>query len=100
MHVVLSSGTQTPNPSPRLPRKNYPGYGRPVMPGYHAGTSQPHPAPAGYRPTKESTAEEDSQLKNSIPVMTKRVAVTCLILNIVIPGLGEYELVSSSHPHV
>ena len=99
MQVVYSGGSSTPSPSPRLQRKTYAtpgggpgGYGRPVMPGYLMG----HPQPTVYsasvhhnaRP-QEKLTEGDASLRDSIPAMSKPVAITCLVLNIILPGLGE-----------
>lgn len=88
MQVVYSGGSSTPTPSPRLQRKAYPGgYGRPMMPGYMMG-HQPHQAVA--QRSREKLTEGDTSLRDSIPAMSKPLAVTCLIFNILLPGLGEF----------
>lgn len=86
MQVVYSGGS-TPTPSPRLQRKAIKGYGRPVLPGYfpptvhHTNISRSH--------TKEKEKEDpESSLRDSIPAMSKPMAIICLILNILAPGLG------------
>ncbi|OWF50328.1 uncharacterized protein LOC110450550 [Mizuhopecten yessoensis] len=90
MQVVYSGGS-TPSPSPRLHRKQYTGYGRPVQPGYVLG---PPPVTTMHRsPSREKNPpieEDDSSLRDSIPVMSKPLAITCLICNIVLPGLGTF----------
>ncbi|XP_041352434.1 uncharacterized protein LOC121370946 [Gigantopelta aegis] len=86
MQVVYSGGSSTPNPSPRLQRKAYiGGYGRPILPGYLAGN---HSHVVVTHRSKEKLTEGDTSLRDSIPAMTKPVAVSCLILNILVPGFG------------
>ena len=82
MQVVYSGGSNTPTPSPRLQRKT--GYGRPVMPGY---MTHVHPQILVQR-SREKLTEGDTTLRDSIPAMSKGVAVLCLVLNIIIPGSG------------
>ncbi|XP_067682900.1 uncharacterized protein [Haliotis asinina] len=87
MQVVYSGGSSTPTPSPRLQRKAYQGgYGRPVLPGYIVG---PPPSVMLHR-SKEKLTEGDTSLRDSIPAMSKPVAVFCLVLNIFIPGMGTF----------
>lgn len=92
MQVVYSGGS-TPTPSPRHQRKQYGGYGRPVLPGYVLG---PPPSAKVHRsPTKEkrppsAPVQDDSTLRDSIPVMSKPLAITCLVCNVILPGLGMY----------
>lgn len=99
MQVVYAGGSSTPSPSPRLQRKNYAGgggYGRPVMPGYLMGhPHQPSVLPHNHqRPSREKLTEGDASLRDSIPAMSKPVAVTCLVLNVVLPGMGELRVAS------
>ncbi|GFR83335.1 protein SPEC3 [Elysia marginata] len=82
MQVVYSGGSNTPTPSPRLQRKT--GYGRPVMPGY---MTHVHPQILVQR-SREKLTEGDITLRDSIPAMSKGVAIMCLVLNIFIPGSG------------
>lgn len=88
---VVYSGSSTPSPSPRRHRKEYTGYGRPVQPGYVLGpppVSVVHRSPSREKP--HHLQQDDASLKDSIPVMSKPLAVTCLVCNIVLPGLGKY----------
>ncbi|KAK3093546.1 hypothetical protein FSP39_017105 [Pinctada imbricata] len=91
MQVVVYSSGSTPTPSPRLHRKQYQGYGRPVLPGYslpppHHSHSHSHRSPQRDR----TLSDEDSSLRDSIPAMSKPLAITCLICNIILPGLGTF----------
>ncbi|KAL8567774.1 hypothetical protein ACOMHN_009082 [Nucella lapillus] len=106
MQVVYSGGSSTPSPSPRLQRKTYTGvpggYGRPVMPGYLMGvTHSPHPHPPMVSREKvvggggPGEGEGERSLRDSIPAMSRPLAVVCLILNIVLPGLGQSLCLSS-----
>ncbi|XP_053373492.1 uncharacterized protein LOC123564398 [Mercenaria mercenaria] len=89
MQVVYSGGS-TPTPSPRLQRKHNPAYGRPLFIGHPGGKNTPPISHrAASKETKES-ADTDSSLRDSIPAMTKPVAITCLVLNILLPGLGTF----------
>ena len=88
---VVCSGISTPTPSPRVQRRQYEGYSRPFLRGYlqtQGSTTPPFHHKPGSREHKHPDAN-DSSLRDSIPAMTKPVAVTCLVLNIFIPGLGE-----------
>lgn len=85
MQVVYSGGS-TPSPSPRVQRKQYQSYGRPIFIGHP--TSKPGAHRAASKETKESESS-DSSLRDSIPAMPKPVAITCLVLNILLPGLGK-----------
>ena len=108
MQIIYSAGTASPTsprgsplPSPRHPKSprsprhlNYYEGWRPVMPGYKA------PPPASHHPptvviqrtveVQHLTDASDNNLKDSIPDMPKALAVTCLICNILIPGLGKW----------
>lgn len=90
MQVVYSGGSSTPSPSPRLQRKahNHGGYGRPVMPGYLTGYQ--HQVVVQRSRSREKLTEGDTSLRDSIPAMSKPVAVTCLVLNVVLPGFGTF----------
>ena len=92
MQVVYSGGSNTPTPSPRLQRKT--GYGRPVMPGY---MTHVHPQVLVQR-SREKLTEGDITLRDSIPAMSKGVAVTCLVLNIILPGSGTTPHVVDTPP--
>ncbi|KAL4237704.1 mRNA-decapping enzyme 1B [Mactra antiquata] len=88
MQVVYSGGS-TPTPSPRLPRKHL-GYGRPIFMGHQPSKSTP---PIHHRSTSKdlkSSPDSESSLRDSIPAMRKPVAITCLVLNILLPGLGTF----------
>ncbi|KAL5008175.1 hypothetical protein ScPMuIL_013756 [Solemya velum] len=89
MQVVYSGGSNTPTPSPRLQRKQLRGYGRPVLPGYVAGAP---PSSIVHRTVvKDKPSEEpESSLRDVIPAMRKHIAVVCLILNVVLPGMGTF----------
>lgn len=95
MQVVYSGGSSTPSPSPHLQRKNYVGggYGRPVMPGYMMGHPHQPVVMHSHRPSREKLTEGDASLRDSIPAMSRPVAVTCLVLNVVLPGMGECQSV-------
>lgn len=86
MQVVYSGGS-TPSPSPRVQRKQYQGYGRPIFIGHP--TCKPVPHRTASKETKENE-NSDSSLRDSIPAMQKPVAITCLVLNILLPGLGTF----------
>ena len=88
MQVVYSGGS-TPTPSPRVQRKHNPGYGRPMFIGHPSCKSTP---PISHRSASKETkdgTDNDSSLRDSIPAMIKPVAITCLVLNILLPGLGK-----------
>ena len=81
----------SPRPSPRSspvssPNKVIKGYSKPVMPGYMPTSSQPDRHDLSHLPQRC----DDSTLKDSIPAMSKPWAITCMICNILSPGLGEY----------
>ncbi|KAH3874503.1 hypothetical protein DPMN_037748 [Dreissena polymorpha] len=86
MQVVYSGGS-TPTPSPRVNRKIHQGYGHPWF----------APCPPVSNPTRHHSASKektesllaDSFLRDSIPAMQRCVAIACLIMNILLPGLGE-----------
>ncbi|KAK7465871.1 hypothetical protein BaRGS_00037562, partial [Batillaria attramentaria] len=63
------------------------GYGRPVMPGYLTGHQHQVVVPRSR--SREKLTEGDTSLRDSIPAMSKPVAITCLVLNVLLPGLGE-----------
>ncbi|ESO82980.1 hypothetical protein LOTGIDRAFT_169805 [Lottia gigantea] len=91
MQVVYSGGSTTPSPSPRLQRKQMQGYGRPVLPGYLTG---PPPISTHHRSKEEvHKSEGDKSLRDSIPAMSKPLAVICLICNIILPGLECNDLI-------
>ncbi|KAK3599193.1 hypothetical protein CHS0354_041034 [Potamilus streckersoni] len=90
MQIVYSGGS-TPNPSPRMQRKhNYGGYGRPLLPGYLQRTSTPPISHRSSSPKEERRENTDSSLRDSIPAMVRSVAITCLVFNIILPGLGTF----------
>uniref|UniRef100_A0A0L8FPS9 Protein SPEC3 n=1 Tax=Octopus bimaculoides TaxID=37653 RepID=A0A0L8FPS9_OCTBM len=97
MQVVYSGGTSTPMSSPRCYRKDMQGggYTRPMAPGYALNNHYFHPPPSPltikkhYSKSKKSN-QHDKSLRNFIPAMKKPVAITCLICNIFIPGLGTF----------
>ncbi|KAL3874793.1 hypothetical protein ACJMK2_037762 [Sinanodonta woodiana] len=90
MQIVYSGGS-TPNPSPRMQRKhNYGGYGRPLLPGYFQRTSTPPISHRSSSPKEERRETTDSSLMDSIPAMVRSVAITCLVFNIILPGLGTF----------
>ena len=101
MQFVYSAGTAaspcpsarySPTPSPRpstgsrTPR-GWAGW-RPVSPGYRN-------TPADKHRTVEikHVTENDGSLRDSIPLMSRPLAVFCLVCNICLPGLGN----DSSH---
>ncbi|CAI9741658.1 Hypothetical predicted protein [Octopus vulgaris] len=70
------------------------GYTRPMAPGYALNNHYyPPPSPMTikkhYSKSKKSN-QHDKSLRNFIPAMKKPVAITCLICNIFIPGLGTF----------
>ncbi|XP_052282764.1 uncharacterized protein LOC127879758 isoform X2 [Dreissena polymorpha] len=87
MQVVYSGGS-TPTPSPRVNRKIHQGYGHPAF----------APCPPVSNPTRHHSASKektesllaDSFLRDSIPAMPRCLAIACLILNILLPGLGTF----------
>lgn len=87
MHAVYAGGS-TPTPSPRVHRKQF-GYGRPVMPGY----SFPHKqSPLHHKSASkdsDDSSSKETNFRESIPAMCSAVAFTCLICNILVPGLGK-----------
>ena len=88
MQVVI--GGSTPTPSPRVQRKQYHGYGRPLLPGYAQPTTTP---PGHHRPTnkeRKNPNDNESSLRDYIPAMKRPMAITCLTLNILLPGLGKF----------
>lgn len=91
---VVCSGISTPTPSPRVQRRQYQGYSRSFLPSYMQGsTTPPVHHRTGSREHKHNQTN-DSSLRDSIPAMRKPVAVTCLVLNILLPGLGKWFLYS------
>ncbi|XP_052768953.1 uncharacterized protein LOC128209121 [Mya arenaria] len=86
MQVVYSGGS-TPTPSPRVQRKLNQGYSRPIFTGK---TSRLVTSQSTSKDRGEVAPEPESSLRDSIPAMRKAVAVTCLILNILLPGLGTF----------
>ncbi|XP_048736210.1 uncharacterized protein LOC125651596 [Ostrea edulis] len=88
MHAVYAGGS-TPTPSPRVHRKQF-GYGRPVMPGY----SFPHKqSPLHHKSASkdsDDSSSKETNFRESIPAMCTAVAFTCLICNILVPGLGTF----------
>lgn len=89
MQVVYSGGS-TPSPSPRIQRKQYQGgYGRHVFIAHPICKNTPQLARRAASADKKETVDNDSALRDSIPAMTKSVAITCLVLNILLPGLGK-----------
>jgi len=81
------SAHHSPHSSPRNSRAGLDGAYRPVLPGYTQ--------PGSRRGSRESYGDanartEDSTLKKSIPLMPRPLAITCLILNILFPGLGTF----------
>lgn len=91
MQMIYSGGSSTPCPSPRNLRKDMhtSGYIRPIMPAYIMH-SLPPPSFAKCQSRVKPSSNKDMNLRNFIPAMSKPVAVTCLICNIVLPGLGTF----------
>ena len=87
---VVCSGISTPTPSPHVQRRQYQSYGKQFLPAYMQGsTTPPIHHRAGSREHKHDEGN-DSSLRDSIPAMRRPVAVTCLVLNILLPGLGKF----------
>ena len=103
MQVVYSAGTSplsspianrrynySPRSSPRGSPKTTPrgveGW-RPVLPGYKPRGSSG--SVTVQRTVEVHHRDTDTTLKDAIPLMTRPLAITCLILNILLPGLGE-----------
>lgn len=118
MQVVYSGGTNANfNPSPSPSRRGIPhqippspkayrdgwhktgghkghgvaSYSRPVMPGYLPGSQQPSVVIHRTVEVQHNVhSHTDSNLKDSIPAMSKPLAIVCLICNILSPGLGTF----------
>lgn len=89
MQVVYSGGS-TPTPSPRVQRKHHPGgYGRPIFLGHGSCKTALTNIPRTASKERKDVPDTESSLRDSIPAMKKPVAVTCLVLNILLPGLGK-----------
>lgn len=90
MQVVYSGGS-TPTPSPRVQRKHHPGgaYGRPIFLGHGSCKTTLTTVPRTVSKDRKDASDNESSLRDSIPAMKKPVAVTCLVLNILLPGLGN-----------
>ncbi|KAH3839181.1 uncharacterized protein LOC127879758 isoform X1 [Dreissena polymorpha] len=87
MQVVYSGGS-TPSPSPRVQRKLYPGYGRAIfIPGGKQSGLVSHCSSSNDR---KGAPVAESSLRDSIPAMKRPVAITCLVMNILLPGLGTF----------
>lgn len=95
MQVVYSGGS-TPTPSPRVQRKHHPGpmYGRPIFLGHGTCKANVPNVPRTASKDRKDSQNSESSLRDSIPAMVKPVAITCLILNIVLPGLGKEQFYS------
>ncbi|KAH3856561.1 hypothetical protein DPMN_099152 [Dreissena polymorpha] len=84
MQVVYSGGS-TSFPSPRVQRKLYPGYGRPIfIPGRKHSGLVSHFSDSKDR--KDAPVLESS-LRDSIPVLKRPVAIMCLVMNIILLAL-------------
>jgi len=84
MQVVYSGGS-TPTPSPRVQRKMYHGYTRPIFKGKTSGLV----ASQSTSKDRSEAPDPESSLRDTIPAMRRPVAITCLVLNILLPGLGK-----------
>ncbi len=82
----------SPRGSPRTPRspratpRGVQGW-KPVMPGYKP--AGPQTSVVIQRTVEVQQTQTDSNLKDSIPAMSKPVAITCFVCNIISPGLGK-----------
>ncbi|XP_013390431.1 protein SPEC3 isoform X1 [Lingula anatina] len=87
-HGCTNSPSSSPQPSVK-------GYSRPVMPGYFA-TASHQPATARGSLTVQQQQQHhtgssaETNLRDSIPAMSRPVAIACLICNILSPGLGTF----------
>jgi len=90
MQVVYSGGS-TPTPSPRVQRKHHPvgAYGRPIFLGHGSCKTTMSTVPRTTSKDRKDTSDTESSLRDSIPAMKKPVAITCLVLNILLPGFGK-----------
>ncbi len=80
----------SPRSSPKSTPRGVEGW-RPVMPGYKPATSSSQTSVVIQRTVEvqHHVTDSDTTLKDSIPAMSRPVAIICLICNILLPGLGE-----------
>lgn len=90
---------KTPTPSlysprsitatPRTFRKE--GYGKPIMPGYKPTSMNRHKDSTFFihRTIEVQHVSKETNLRDSIPIMSKPIAICCAVLNVICPGLGK-----------
>ncbi len=80
----------SPNKTPRISPRQW----KPVQPGYKAPSSHSvviqRTVEVQHNPSQ--LLENETSLKDFIPAMPKAIAVSCLVCNVLCPGLGKWEL--------
>ena len=86
----LSPRGNSPSKTPRISPRQW----KPVMPGYRPPSSHSvviqRTVEVQHNPSQ--LLENETSLKDFIPAMPKAIAVSCLLCNVLCPGLGKWEL--------